>query len=287
VPQRRQSRESLPEQEPVLRVTRSQLDREIQQRLELGQQLLDRQVPTMEAVNELRRDFYTWDEFNQQLLESRFSTARVAGEYAIVAYISGGGRGTPQQELERVHSDITRQRRKLESVRQRLPLYTSEVQEDEVESSPAGSPQGKKVFVVHGHDGDVKYQVVEFLEKITGERPIVLHEQPDSGRTIIEKFEDHASDAGFAVVLLTADDLGRAKEETTLSPRARQNVVLELGFFIGRLGRSRVVALHEAGVELPSDLSGVLYKPLAGNWHTALAGELRVAGIEVDLGRLG
>jgi predicted nucleotide-binding protein len=113
-----------------------------------------------------------------------------------------------------------------------------------------------------------------------------LHEQPDSGRTIIEKFEDHASEAGFAVVLLTADDVGRARDETTLNPRARQNVVLELGFFIGRLGRGRVVALHEAGVELPSDLSGVLYKPLAGNWHTALAGELRAAKIEVDLGKL-
>ena len=281
---RRQASSTAPEAEPVLRIKKSQLEREITEQLAIGQQLLDRPVQDMDGVDQLRADFSTWDEFNEQLLRSRFSTGKVADQYKRVAV--GGGRGTAQQELQWSHQGITRQKRKLESIRQQLELYGSEVEEEDVRNSLAGTPQGTKVFVVHGHDGDVKYQAVEFLEKITGERPVVLHEQPDSGRTIIEKFEDHASEAGFAVVLLTADDVGRARDETTLNPRARQNVVLELGFFIGRLGRGRVVALHEAGVELPSDLSGVLYKPLAGNWHTALAGELRAAKIEVDLGKL-
>jgi predicted nucleotide-binding protein len=236
-------------------------------------------------MDQLQREFSTWDEFNEQLLRSRFSTAKVANGYRRVA-VGFGGRGSPQQELQWLQQGISRQKRKLDSIRQQLQLYGSEVEEGEVRSSLAGFPQGTKVFVVHGHDGDVKYQVAEFLQKITGERPVILHEQPDSGRTIIEKFEGHASEAGFAVVLLTADDMGRAIDETTPRPRARQNVVLELGFFIGRLGRGRVISLHEAGVELPSDLNGVLYKPLTGNWHTALAGELRAAGIEVDLGKL-
>jgi predicted nucleotide-binding protein len=100
---------------------------------------------------------------------------------------------------------------------------------------------------------------------------VIPHEQADSGRTIIEKFEEHASDAGFAIVLPTADDLGKAKDATRLNPRARQNVVLEFGYFMAKLGRGRVVALHEAGVELPSDATGVLYKSLAGtgtqSWH--------------------
>jgi predicted nucleotide-binding protein len=87
-------------------------------------------------------------------------------------------------------------------------------------------------------------------------------------------------------VLLTADDVGRAEKETNFNPRTRQNVVFELGFFIGSFGRGRVVALHEAGVELPSDLHGVLYKPLTGNWKTELAGELHAAQIDVDLGGL-
>ena len=145
---------------------------------------------------------------------------------------------------------------------------------------------GTKVFMIHGYDGDAKLQVAEYLEQVTGESPVILHEQADAGQTIIEKFEAHASEAGFAVVLLTADDLGKAKGATDLWPRARQDVVLEFGFFIGRLGRSRVVALYETGVELPSDLNGVLYKPLTGNWHAELATELRAAGIDADLGKL-
>jgi predicted nucleotide-binding protein len=145
---------------------------------------------------------------------------------------------------------------------------------------------GDKVFIVHGHDGDTKLQVAEFVERITGKRPVILHEQADSGRTIIEKFEEHASEAGFAIILLTADDEGKAKGATQLNPRARQNVVLEFGYFMAKLGRRRVVALHESGVELPSDVSGVLYKSLTGNWHTGLAQELKAANIEIDFSRL-
>jgi predicted nucleotide-binding protein len=136
------------------------------------------------------------------------------------------------------------------------------------------------VFVVHGHDGNVKYEVVRFLEEVTGERPIVLHEQPDKGRTIIEKLEDYAAMTKFAVVLLTADDEGRAKNSPELRSRSRQNVVLEFGYLMSRLGRARVVALYESGVELPSDVSGLLYKKLDGNWKWELQRELEQAGID-------
>jgi predicted nucleotide-binding protein len=199
--------------------------------------------------------------------------------------IAGGFRD-PQQDLYWARRNISSQMRRLESVRQRLHLFDSEVEEYDMSNSLTKTPIGKKVFIVHGHTGDVKLQVAQFLERITGERPVILHEQADSGRTVIEKFEDHASEAGFAVVLLTADDAGGVKGSTNQKSRARQNVVLEFGFFIGKLGRGRVVALYEDGVELPSDLSGVLYKPLSGNWHTELAKELVAANIEVDLTRL-
>jgi predicted nucleotide-binding protein len=142
---------------------------------------------------------------------------------------------------------------------------------------------GHKVFIVHGHDGGTKLQVAEFLQNLTGERPIILHEQPDSGLTVIEKFETHASEAGFVAVLLTADDVGGVKGSTNQRPRARQNVVFEFGYFIGKLGRGRVVALYESEVELPSDVTGMLYTELSGNWHTKLARELDAAGIEIDL----
>jgi predicted nucleotide-binding protein len=90
----------------------------------------------------------------------------------------------------------------------------------------------------------------------------ILHEQPSGGRGILEKLDAYAASAGFAVALLTADDLGRAKDTNNEAPRARQNVVFEAGYFAGRLGRARVVLLHEAGVDLPSDLTGIVYVPL-------------------------
>ena len=271
------------EGEPVLRVNRSQLDGEIGERLQLGQQLLEQQPRTQTDLERLEGEFHNWDEFNEQLFRARFTTAKVADEYRRVTF--GMGRLNPQEELYYLKQGLSGQIRKLTSIRQKLPLYETMIDKAGANDSEA-TALGTKVFIVHGHDGDVKLQVAEYLEQVTGERPVILHEQADAGQTIIEKFEAHASEAGFAVILLTADDLGKVKGATNLSPRARQNVVLEFGFFIGRLGRSRVVALYETGVELPSDLNGVLYKPLTGNWHTELARELRVAGIDADLGKL-
>ncbi len=118
---------------------------------------------------------------------------------------------------------------------------------------------------------------------------MILHEQPNKGRTIIEKFEAFA-DVRFAVVLLTADDIGgvAASAAANHKPRARQNVILELGYFLGKLGRARVCALWQEGVEIPSDYDGVLYVKLDpdGAWRTHLAHELKEAGLPVDLNRL-
>jgi predicted nucleotide-binding protein len=156
-------------------------------------------------------------------------------------------------------------------------------------NSPARSigavpPQTKKVFIVHGHDNEAKETVARFLERLKLE-PIVLHEQANEGRTVIEKFEVYA-DVGFAVVLLTPDDVGAlAIQRANLKSRARQNVVLELGYFLGKLKRNRVCALYKGGVEIPSDYQGVLYVELdaAGGWTVKLAQELAAAGIPIDL----
>jgi predicted nucleotide-binding protein len=143
----------------------------------------------------------------------------------------------------------------------------------------------KKVFVVHGHDGEVKETVARFLTRLELD-PIILHEQASQGRSLIEKFETSSTDVAFAVVLLTPDDFGRAAARPPeLHPRARQNVILELGYFLGRLGRTRVCALHKGGVELPSDFQGVVYIPFdaAGAWKTLLAQELLGAKLTIRL----
>jgi CAP12/Pycsar effector protein, TIR domain len=146
----------------------------------------------------------------------------------------------------------------------------------------APEPDSRKVFLVHGHAEEPKQAVATFLRAI-GLDVIILHEKANQGLTIIEKFEKH-SGVGFAVVLLTPDDVGGpAGNPQNMSLRARQNVILELGYFLAKLGRNRVCCIYVKGVELPSDYDGVLYVPYdAGDFRAQLAKELIAAGIEVD-----
>lgn len=143
-------------------------------------------------------------------------------------------------------------------------------------------PISNEVFIVHGHDGEARETVARYLGNI-GFEPIILNEQANRGRTIIEKVEAN-SDVGFVVVLLTPDDVGRAFGETELEPRARQNVLLELGYFMAKLGRERVCALRRGDVSIPSDFAGVVWEKMddAGGWRQSLARELQAAGHSVD-----
>ena len=144
-----------------------------------------------------------------------------------------------------------------------------------------------KVFVIHGHDEAARETVARFLERL-GLEPVILHEQANKGRTIIEKFEDHA-DVAFAVVLLTPDDIGGLNDgQLELRSRARQNVILELGFFLGKLGRQRVCPLVKGDVETPSDYDGVVYtrQDDAGAWKMKLVQELRAAEFDVDANKV-
>ncbi len=161
----------------------------------------------------------------------------------------------------------------------------SEVSLKEPNSAKELAPRSRKIFIVHGHDDGTRETVARFLERADFQ-PIILHEQASSGRTLIEKVEAH-SEVGFAVVLLTPDDEGCAKGGTPL-PRARQNVVLELGYFIGRLGRHKVCALKVGdSLEIPSDFGGVVYVPFdnSGGWRQTLAKELEAVGFEIDWGK--
>lgn len=159
------------------------------------------------------------------------------------------------------------------------------------------TPKSKnRVFVVHGRDIARMHAVAHFVQRI-GLDPVILHEKPNAGRTLIEKFEAN-SDVDYAVVLLTPDDLGASREDVDkidatklralLLPRARQNVYLELGYFLGKLGRRHVCALYVNGVDIPSDYDGVAYVPFDDHdgWHAKLARELREVGLAVDMAKL-
>ena len=142
-------------------------------------------------------------------------------------------------------------------------------------------PLCQKIFIVHGHDEGVRQTVARFIERI-GFEAIILSEQANQGRTIIEKIEAH-SNVDFAVVLLTPDDVG-GKTHESLRHRARQNVLLELGYFIAKLGRGRVCTLAKGDLEIPTDFAGVVWEQLddAGAWRAAFARELNAAGYPID-----
>jgi predicted nucleotide-binding protein len=132
------------------------------------------------------------------------------------------------------------------------------------------------------------HHVVRVLREATGRAVTVLREMASGGRVILEKFEGHAASAAYAVVLLTADDEGHAKTDSDSKPRARQNVVFELGFFFAQLGRERVAVLRDPEVEKPSDLDGLVYIEIDPNgaWKHKLIKELEAVGIEVDYSKI-
>ncbi len=132
----------------------------------------------------------------------------------------------------------------------------------------------------------MKESVARLLERL-GLEPIILSEQPDQGRTIIEKFEEESS-VGYAVVLMSdQDDHGCEVESMELNPRARQNVILELGYFMGKLGRKgHVCVLKKGDIEKPSDILGIIYKDYKSNddaWKYQLAKELKSSGYCINM----
>lgn len=158
-----------------------------------------------------------------------------------------------------------------------------------IESKKQAMSNNRKVFVVHGHDTELKTDVELFLHSINLE-PIVLHRQLDEGLTVIEKFEKH-SDVVYALILLTPDDIGfpiseiqKPEEERQIEYRARQNVIFEFGYFVGKLSRKNVCCIYKAGVQVPSDLNGLIYKQVNKSIEEVglfVMKELKNAGLDV------
>ena len=137
----------------------------------------------------------------------------------------------------------------------------------------------KKVFVVYGHDRLMKLEVENFLRSRLKLEVVALDEEPNGGRTIIEKFEQYSKDCAFAVILMSPDD--NAEVDGQIFKRARQNVVLELGYFMAKLDREKVCVLVRGDIEKPSDISGILTLSYDGDWKFDLLDELKHAGVEV------
>jgi len=275
-------------QKPSLVITRAEADIQIKKQIEKLTELLANSSDYEQAKAMI--DQYA--EYNKELLGRMFDNDAIASEYNAAIYHGYNIRHastpwgqSPESDAVKLQREVQGHIKKLESIIQRLELIPELPAASITEESNRPKIElGSDIFIVHGHDESAKEKVAGFIRALDL-NPVILHEKPNKGRTIIEKFEDYA-DVGFAVVVLTPDDVGApTSDRDNLQKRARQNVVFELGFFLGKLGRERVCALHKGGVELFSDYDGVIFVPMDENdgWKLKLARELKAAGISIDL----
>lgn len=263
------------------------MQRNLYEALAQGANLLT--VDHGEDVSILAAGYQTWDKRNQLILEAGFETKSffTTGPKSDYADFRGliyamGLDAAETVTTDGLRNDIARKIQRLRGIKDNLDVYRYA---PEPEEAAENEPAPPTVFVIHGRADGPRLAVQNLILRATAHEPVVLMDQGNRGSTIIEKLEEQLGRrAGFAVVILTGDDQGRLKDSGVLLPRARQNVILELGYAMGLLGRRNVTLLHEEGVELPSDISGVAYYPLDahGGWQRHLLGDLKAAGFEVS-----
>ncbi len=288
----RKSKAIQPEREPTqLTVGKEFFKQALNDRIQIGEEILNRQIQTREQLDEAKKNIADWNSYNSELLKQSFNNEynEYKKSYDDANFYYGMLGGGTKNELVEFKEKLQNKLTNLNQLLAKVDLMKSQVSELTQTASPAtqtDKANSNNVFIVHGHNIEIKVNVARTLEKL-GLNPIILHEQANAGKTIIEKFEKH-SDVGFAIILLTDDDFGKAKSEDNLNPRARQNVILEMGYFIGRLGRERVCPLYTKGVELPSDLYGLLYTEIdsSEDWKIKMAKELKAAGYDIDVNKI-
>lgn len=281
----------------MLSISKLDFSRELDYWARLGQDILDERYKanTAESLVAAEDRIDRWNQTVHEFLLHSFTDERKANEFKKTrarnktGIIQTGPRRSAQ--LSEINADSLR---KKISYLQALSAQVQYFHVDEVEVEIGNTVEfSSEVFVVHGHDGEMKQALARFITHL-GFIPIVLEEQPDLSQTIIEKFEKHSKSPGYAVVLFSPDDEGRSKNLnldgslSDLKSRPRQNVVLELGFFIGKLGRDRVCVVRRGEMEQPSDFSGVLYTPFddEGGWKQKLARNMKSVGYQVNANAL-
>jgi predicted nucleotide-binding protein len=282
---RRTTPPQAPPAPPHLVTSRQEAAEKIKERIDKGGELRRRDIASDEQLSQAWKDETRWSNYNKDLLTRLFDNPSLANEYDRPTFSIASD--DLFDRISDFHREVDQKLNQLESILERLDLIP-EISGNVVVSTPKAiaSTVNNDIFIVHGHDEAAKHTVARFIEKLDLQ-PIILHEKPNAGRTLIEKFEHHSA-VSFAIVLLTPDDVGHPKgREDEKSPRARQNVIFELGYFLGKLTRARVCALHQGDVEILSDYLGVVYIPMdtSGAWQLQLAKEMKQAGLDVDLNK--
>jgi predicted nucleotide-binding protein len=279
------------QEQTELVISKEELNSKLTERIGLGAGLFNTIINTQPEFSKLKRDFSDWSDYNSEFLKQSFN--KEYNEYKKSYDDSGNFIGIMQREKspaielqnfkDRIHSKIDN----LKKLKTKSELLKTNVKESLEVKVLKTELNKNEVFIVHGHDEEAKTKTARFIEKL-GFKPIILHEQASSSQTVIEKIETY-SNVGFGIVLYTPCDVGAKKDENpNYKNRARQNVVFEHGFLIGKIGRENVCALIKDEIETPNDISGVVYIKMDNEeaWHLKLARELRNSGYEVDMNKL-
>jgi predicted nucleotide-binding protein len=272
--------------------SKTDFNKVLDERIASGEELYNRPVQTQADFDKNKEDYYSWSDYNSEYLKQAFNKEN--NEYRksyddVGSFFFGslGGRNSPAQELKDFKDRINNKVSNLKKLRAKTDLLKTSLAESVVSNKSAIELDKSQVFIVHGHDDVAKTKTARFVEKL-GFEAIILHEQASSSKTIIEKIEEY-SNVGFGIILYTPCDIGGKQiANPDLKSRARQNVVFEHGFLIGKIGRSNVCALVKGDIETPNDISGVVYVPMddADAWRYTIARELKKAGYDIDMNKI-
>lgn len=270
--------------------TREEFNQFLERRILIGEELYQCKIQTEKEFKENKEDFYNWCDYNSEYLKHAFNKEN--NEYKTGFDRAGaisisiiGGRQTLGQELKEFKEKIDYKLKNLKKLRAKTELLKIDSDIETQNTTEKRTPElnKSKVFIVHGHDDVAKTKTARFVEKL-GFEAIILHEKASGSKTIIEKIEEY-SNVGFGIILYTPCDIGAKNTDSPdLKNRARQNVVFEHGFLIGKIGRSNVCALVKGDIETPNDISGVVYVSMdsADAWRYSIADEMKRAGYNVD-----
>jgi hypothetical protein len=253
--------------------------RMLQSTIARGEATLRQEIKSIRGLEEVRAAVRRWDAVNRDILRGWSGGIIFANEFDALLSAGPAFTGEIAQDSEALRSMIKDRINLLSSFQDRVDLWLQR----SLELQPRMQGGKLKLFIVHGHDKEILFEAKDYFQNVLKfPTPVVLFQEPSLGRTVIEKFEDCSAGVDAAVVLLTADDFGGSKGGD-VSPRARQNVIFELGFFVGKFGRKsgRVLVLYKGNLEIPSDLAGVVYLDVSGG--IAAAGE----SIRAELGAIG
>ena len=258
---------------------------------------IPRQQNEVNYDEESKLDFLSkynmWDDYNKEIYQSSFTEPN--NTYWKQYYEHSWDHYYSQDIIADYKKQIQRQITQMQSDINKVDLIECVVKESHNDVLNATTPKelSKDIFIVHGHNEEMKQTVARVVDQL-GLNPIILHEQPNGGKTLIEKFEKNANNNNFAIILLSADDLAasiidlKVVEDkdirSKLEKRTRQNVVFEMGYLAGKLGRANLIFLIQSGVAKPGDLDGLVYTPYddLGAWKMKLVKELKGAGYKVS-----